>query len=224
MNDFVVKVQSDHNATVSLGSNIRNFTYSGSLEKTLNMYLFANNYNNSAIYKQRQKAVHFYIKDNGTLVRDLVPAKYGNDVGMYDTVNNQFYRSAVNGTNFIAGPVVPNTVASWHTSFAANSPLDARYDVVGSIACNATSGSANTAATTAQLNANGWTTNGANCWCHIDNVTNQNNGSIGAGRNIWVWLELSSRETCAANCAANCATAVATGDNDDFRTAISGLN
>ena len=223
LNDFVVKAQSDHNATVSLGSNTRNFTYSGSILKTLNMYLFANNFNNSAIYKQRQKAVHFYIKDNGTLVRDLVPAKYGNDVGMYDTVNNQFYQSAENGTNFIAGPVVPNQQSVWTVAFAADATNNILASTVyGAAVCNAVSGVANTAATATQLSNANWGTAGANCWCHIDNVTDSNNNS-GAGKDIWVWLEMPSGATCATGCARGCATAVATGTNDDFRSAISGV-
>jgi len=44
------------------------------------------------------------IYDNGTLVRDFVPAKRNsdNEIGMYDTVNNQFYTNAGSGT-FVAG-------------------------------------------------------------------------------------------------------------------------
>ena len=37
--------------------------------------------------------------------RNLVPAKYGNSVGMYDTINNHFYTEAAGGT-FTAGPDV----------------------------------------------------------------------------------------------------------------------
>ena len=55
----------------------------------------------------------YYMKiyNNGTLVRNMIPAKRDSDskVGMYDIVNNVFYPNAV-GTDFTAGPscVSPN--------------------------------------------------------------------------------------------------------------------
>jgi len=45
------------------------------------------------------------VYNNNALVRDLVPAQHGNDVGMYDLVNNQFYTNQGTGT-FTAGPAV----------------------------------------------------------------------------------------------------------------------
>ena len=46
------------------------------------------------------------IYDNGTLVRDFIAAKLSDGtVGLYDTVNSQFYSNAGTGT-FIAGPEV----------------------------------------------------------------------------------------------------------------------
>jgi hypothetical protein len=50
---------------------------------------------------------YFKIYDNGTLVRDMVPARRNSDgvLGMYDTVTNTFFTNAGTG-EFIAGPVV----------------------------------------------------------------------------------------------------------------------
>ncbi len=44
------------------------------------------------------------IRTNGTLEAKLIPAQHGTTVGMYDTVRQRFFPSAVSGTNFIAGP------------------------------------------------------------------------------------------------------------------------
>ena len=51
------------------------------------------------------KIYHFKIYDNGVLVRDFVPAKRGDVVGMYDTVSRTFFTNAGSGT-FIAGDPV----------------------------------------------------------------------------------------------------------------------
>ena len=53
------------------------------------------------------KVKSLYIKNNGTLVRDLVPAKRDSDnkYGMYDLVNDVFYTSP-NNINFIGGDPV----------------------------------------------------------------------------------------------------------------------
>ena len=55
------------------------------------------------------KIKSFYLKNNGTLVRDLVPCKRDSDskYGMYDLVSNSFFVSP-NDVNFIGGnPVTP---------------------------------------------------------------------------------------------------------------------
>lgn len=50
----------------------------------------------------------FKIYDNDVLVRDFIPCKNpSGTVGLYDSVNNQFYQNAGSGT-FIAGPEIPS--------------------------------------------------------------------------------------------------------------------
>ena len=49
------------------------------------------------------RVYEFSIYENNTITMNLVPAQHGDDVGMYDTVNNQFYKDAADG-NFTAGP------------------------------------------------------------------------------------------------------------------------
>lgn len=69
------------------------------------LFIFAVNTNGS---KDSQVATFriysFQIYDNGTIVRNLYPAKNSNGtIGMYDIVNNVFYTNAGSGT-FTAGP------------------------------------------------------------------------------------------------------------------------
>ena len=45
------------------------------------------------------------IYDNGVLFQNLIPAKQGNDIGLYDTVSGAFFRNMGSGT-FTDGPVV----------------------------------------------------------------------------------------------------------------------
>ena len=166
---------------------------------------------NTAIYK------------NDVLVGNFIPVRRNSDstLGMYDTVTGDFKTTAA-GT-FTAGNPVPNQQAVWTADFAANSPLDVRYRVFGSAICNATSGSTNTAATSAQMSANNWTASGNYCWCHIDKV-NDSSGNIGnSNGNIWVWVAVPSGATCSGGCPGACATAVGTGTNTAFRRAITGM-
>lgn len=76
------------------------------------------------------------IYDNGTLVRDFVPCKNASGaVGLYDTVDGQFYANAGTGA-FTAGPEIPapeaptalQTVLAVALQWAASANAD-RYDV-----------------------------------------------------------------------------------------------
>lgn len=74
----------------------------------LNMYLFADNEKGAVGYPAYMKLYSCQIYDNGTLIRDYVPAKRKPDgaVGMLDKLNNVFYGNKGTGA-FIAGPEVP---------------------------------------------------------------------------------------------------------------------
>ena len=51
------------------------------------------------------KVYSFSISRNGNLILNLIPVKRGNTVGMYDTVNRQFYtNAATSGPDFTPGP------------------------------------------------------------------------------------------------------------------------
>ena len=80
--------------------------YSGAAPQSMsaaNLNLFRHNYTSYAKLKM------YYLKlyNNGTLVRDFIPAKRNSDnvVGMYDTVSGNFFTNAGTGS-FTAGPAV----------------------------------------------------------------------------------------------------------------------
>ena len=72
------------------------------------LYLFARWTSSSGAYRPASmKCYSFKIWDNNTLVRNFIPVyrKSDGEVGLYDTVNNEFYRNIGTGV-FIAGPDV----------------------------------------------------------------------------------------------------------------------
>jgi len=95
------------NKTVSLNGVVQNMTKTptvGTLTHNIPLGKYwISNENEHAWYG---KIYYVQIYNNGTLVRDFVPAKRNNDneIGMYDTVNNRFYENAGTGT-FVAGPI-----------------------------------------------------------------------------------------------------------------------
>lgn len=77
-----------------------------------NLYLFSVN-NGGNYNKASMKLYSCKIYDNGTLVRDFIPAKRISDgkCGLWDKVNKVFYKNAGTGA-FIGGPAV--TLTGWH--------------------------------------------------------------------------------------------------------------
>ncbi len=108
-NDIVVKTTSATSGTLTHNGVENSFTYTGGVQKTESIALFGNK-KGEIIQLSSIKVKHFYIKDNGTLVRNLIPAKRNSDsvVGMYDTVSGTFFTNAGTGS-FIAGPAVLNS-------------------------------------------------------------------------------------------------------------------
>ena len=74
----------------------------------VNMYIFNNNNNGSLSGGSSAKLYNCSIYDNGVLIRSFIPCKNASGtVGLYDSVNNQFYKNAGSGT-FISGPEIPS--------------------------------------------------------------------------------------------------------------------
>ena len=87
------------------------FAYSGApyaygVSKEYSMALFCAHKQGSYQQFSKARVRKFYMKDNGILVRDMVPAMNPSGVvGMYDTVTNTFFENA--GTSsFTAGPEI----------------------------------------------------------------------------------------------------------------------
>ena len=106
------------------GERVSSGTQVGS--NTNNMWMFGTNdgRTNTLQYPFVGKAYYAKIWQNGTLVRNLIPAKRDSDsvVGMYDTVNNVFYTNKGTGT-FTAGPVVGIRIATTAYNTARFSPV-----------------------------------------------------------------------------------------------------
>lgn len=101
---------------------------------TTSIYLFARSY--SSLSCSKGKLFFCKILKGDTLLRDFIPCKNANGaVGLYDTVEGQFYGNAGTGT-FAAGPEIlpPAAPAGLHTvlavvlQWAASANAD-RYDV-----------------------------------------------------------------------------------------------
>lgn len=85
--------------TADLNGDKQTATYSGSLAKTLNMFMFTNNWQQGA----QTIAARLYARkiwDNDELVRDYVPCyrKADNVAGLYDLVTGTFFANAGSGT------------------------------------------------------------------------------------------------------------------------------
>ena len=106
MSTIGTRVLIDKNkASVTInGSTVTNSAAAGTA--TLPIFLLASNDKGTAAYGIAAKLYACQIYDNGTLVRNFIPCKNASGaVGLYDTVEGQFYANAGTGT-FTAGPEV----------------------------------------------------------------------------------------------------------------------
>lgn len=75
-----------------------------------NGYIFNISYSRPQSYMASMKLYGCKIYLSGTLIRDLIPCKYNNQIGLWDTINGSFLRNAGTG-EFIAGPTIgPKTL------------------------------------------------------------------------------------------------------------------
>ena len=121
---------------------INGVTVSGAIgvpfQDTILIFAIRWNNGNIRLYPAAVKLYTFSIKKSGTLVRNFIPCKNASGVvGLYDTVEGQFYANAGTGT-FTAGPeIIPDppavptglqTVLAVVLQWAASANAD-RYDV-----------------------------------------------------------------------------------------------
>ena len=78
------------------------FALSQTFSIALNLFVLANN-GNSTIYYSTAKLYSCQIYDNGTLIRDYLPATVNGEVGLWDACSGVLYTSG-SGTALIAGP------------------------------------------------------------------------------------------------------------------------
>ena len=101
------EIDKDKNITKINGSTASTIPY-GAFQCEYNLFLFSNN---NAGTTGAGASISIYsckIYDNGTLVRDFVPARNSSGtLGLYDTVNGTFYTNAGSGT-FTAGADINN--------------------------------------------------------------------------------------------------------------------
>ena len=99
-------IDSDKNKCYINGELVVTATYT-TFASPVNMYIFNNNNNGSLSGGSSAKLYNCSIYDNGVLIRNFIPCKNESGaVGLYDSVNNQFYQNDGSGT-FVAGPEIP---------------------------------------------------------------------------------------------------------------------
>lgn len=100
-------IDSDKNKCYINGELASTATYTA-FTSPVNMYIFSNNNNGSLSGGSSAKLYNCSIYDNGVLIRNFIPCKNASGtIGLYDSVNHQFYQNAGSGT-FIAGPEIPS--------------------------------------------------------------------------------------------------------------------
>lgn len=98
----------DKNKTIIDGNTVRTWSYA-SFTADFPIFIFANNEQGTASFHAKMKLYACQIYDNGTLVRDYVPAMRNADgaIGLYDQKNGVFYTNAGSGAFEHGGPIGP---------------------------------------------------------------------------------------------------------------------
>ena len=105
-------IDKKQNILTAYGQTINNKAKTSEQNSTNNLTIFALNTasKNEISYYISMKLYYCKIWDNGSLVRNLIPAKNSSGtLGLYDAVNNVFYTNAGTGI-FTAGPIA---TTSW---------------------------------------------------------------------------------------------------------------
>lgn len=105
-------IDKKQNILTAYGQTITNKAKTSEQSSTNNLTIFASNTvsKNEISYYISMKLYYCKIWDNGSLVRNLIPAKNTSGIlGLYDIVNSVFYTNAGTGT-FTAGPIA---TTSW---------------------------------------------------------------------------------------------------------------
>ena len=103
---------------IKIGTFERNIN-SGSFTTPDNGYIFNISYSRPQYYMASMKLYGCKIYLSGTLIRDLIPCKYNNKIGLWDTINGSFLGNAGTG-EFVAGPysLIGKTVSKINGKYA----------------------------------------------------------------------------------------------------------
>ena len=96
---------------IKIGTFEKNIS-SGSFTTPGNGYIFNISYNRPQSYMASMKLYGCKIYLSGTLIRDLIPCKYNNQIGLWDVINGSFLGNAGTG-EFIAGPEQGNVTIKY---------------------------------------------------------------------------------------------------------------
>ena len=100
-------IDKDKNITKINGSTASTITY-GAFQCEYNLFLFSNNNAGAANSGASISIYSCKIYDNGTLIRDFVPARNSSGtLGLYDTVGGTFYTNAGSGTFTVGDEILP---------------------------------------------------------------------------------------------------------------------
>lgn len=98
---------------------------------THSIYLFAHSKNGALFVKNNNPPIRLHsckIYDNGTLIRDYVPVKKGDVVGLYDKANDTYAWNVGSGA-FVAGPALGDAVGFY--SVTRPTRIDTTVDLAG---------------------------------------------------------------------------------------------
>ena len=85
--------------TIWNNGNYSNSTYTGSLLKKHNIFIFANDIDGTAGQYSHMKLYFFRMYDNGNIVRNFVPCiNESGQYGLYDYITQQFYPNKGSGS------------------------------------------------------------------------------------------------------------------------------
>lgn len=102
--DYIV-IDKNKNITTINGVHASNTAAAEAFVTPVNLTIFAGNTNGTKVYG-KIKFKSFKLYDNGTLIRNYIPAKNASGViGLYDDINAKFYTNAGTGA-FVAGPEI----------------------------------------------------------------------------------------------------------------------
>ena len=112
---YNINLSTEKNSAYIEVNNESLLTFADSNTRTTNdLFIFADDAKGTAKYFSSAKMYSCKIINNGSVVRDYIPAKRNSDgvVGLYDLISKTFFTNAGTGT-FTAGSEIPSATSGW---------------------------------------------------------------------------------------------------------------